>query len=464
MVPCFLICALLAAAPSVPAAPQPAHAFTATMARTIDDLGIRDLHERRAPGLAIAIVEDGRVVYARGFGYANVNEKTHFDPDTQSHAGQISRSFTAAAALLLQQDGKLKLDERVGKYLPELTVAKDVTIEQLLHQTSGLVDLAHLPGMPQAQFRTIKVPELIAELNKTTLSAAPGTQFRNNDLNYLIAGLVVQRAAGVPLSDYLQAHIFIPLVMNQTFLDGDTGISPDAARGYTGAPGRFAQTRTYDPAWSLGNADLVTNAYDLAKWDIGMPLLLRVDAVRDMFTASSVSGSTYGLGWTIDSRGGKRYVWQNGEIAGFHAMNAMLPDDHIAVIVLTNTDAERSARVVQPEALAAHILDVIAPPAAAHVEPTIVQRAREWIERLAEHRIDRTQLTPGFSAYLTDDLIAKSNFASLGKVQAIVPIASVAAANGATEYEFLVRFAHEQDHYRFVVTKDGKIDGLGLRP
>ena len=462
MVPCFLLGALLAAVSPVSAAP--AHAFTATMARTIDDLGLRSMHERRAPGLAVAIVEDGRVVYARGFGYANTAARAHFDPETQTYAGQVSRSFTAAAALLLQQDGKLKLDDKVAKYVPELTVAKDVTIEQLLHQTSGLAELSRVSGMPQALYRTIKPADLIAELNKTTALAAPGTQYRNNDVNYLIAGIVVQRASGVPLSDYLQAHIFIPLVMNQTFLAGDTGISPDAARGYTGMPEHFTQTRTYDPAWLLGNADLVTNVYDLAKWDIGMPLLLRVDAVRDMFTVSGVNGASYGLGWTIDSRGGKRYVWQNGEIAGFHAMNALLPDDHIAVIVLTNTDAERSSRVVQPEAFAAHVLDIIAPPTTARVEPAIVQRAREWLERLAEHQIDRTQLTPAFSAYLTDDLIAKSNFASLGKVQAMVPIASVATPGGGTEYEFLVRFAHEQDHYRFGVTKDGKIESLGLRP
>lgn len=434
------------------------------MARTIDELGVRAIRDGRAPGVAIGIVEDGRVVYARGFGYARLGSRAHFDPDTQSYAGAVSRPFTAAALLLLQQDGKLKLDDKVTKYLPDLTVAKDVSIEQLLHQTSGLPDLSRAPGMPQALYRTIRPAEFFAILNKLPMLATPGTQFRNNDVNYRIAGTIVERVAGVPLSDYLQAHIFIPLVMNQTFLAGDTGISPDAARGYTGVPRHFIATKTYDAAWLSGNADLVTNVYDLAKWDIGMPLLLRVDAVRDMYTTSDVTGATYGLGWTIDSRGGKRYVWQNGEIPGYHAMNALLPDDHIAVVVFTNTDAERSPQVVQPETMAARILDIIAPPATAHVEPAIVQRAREWLQRLSDHRIDRTQLTPAFSSYLTDDLIQKSNLASLGKIQTMVPIASVGTKDGGTEYEFLVRFAHEQDHYRFAVTKAGKIDGLWLRP
>jgi hypothetical protein len=214
-----------------------------------------------------------------------------------------------------------------------------------------------------------------------------------------------------------------------------------------------------DPSWLYGDSDLVTNVYDLAKWDIGMPLLLRVDAVRDMFTPSGVNGAPYGLGWTIDSRGGKRYIWQNGEISGYRAMNALLPDDHIAVIVLSNMDSMRDPAVISPEAVAGRILDIVSPPAAARVESAIIGRAREWLERLATHRIDRTQLTPAFSAYLSDDLIARSNFAALGKIEAIIPIASESAENGDTTYEFLVRFTHEQDHYLFTLAKDGKIDG-----
>jgi CubicO group peptidase (beta-lactamase class C family) len=464
MVPCFLLGALLGVATPAGSPVPAAHTFSAAMARTIDDIGVRTIRDGRAPGLAIGVVEDGRVVYARGFGYADTTTHDGFDPSTQTYTGEVTRPFTAAAILLLEQDGKLKLDDKISKYIPELTVGKDVTIEQLLHQTSGLPELTHGAGMPQAMFRTIKPDDFFAEINKSMPLAQPGTKYRVNDINYKLAGIIVERASGVPLSDYLQQHVFIPLVMNQTFLAGDTGISPDAAHGYTGSPHHFAATKTYDPAWLAGNADLVTNVYDLAKWDIGMPLLLRVDAVREMFTTSSVNGALYGLGWTIDERGGKRYVWQNGEIPGYHAMNAMLPDDHIAVIVLSNTDAERSAAVISPEAMAAHILDIVAPPVTAHVESAIVERARDWLERLADHQIDRTQLTPAFSAYLTDDLIAKSNFASLGKVQTIVPIASEAAPGGGTVYEFLVRFAHEQDHYRFSVTKDGKIDGLVLRP
>jgi hypothetical protein len=206
----------------------------------------------------------------------------------------------------------------------------------------------------------------------------------------------------------------------------------------------------------------VTNTYDLAKWDIGLPLLLRVDAEREMFTASGVPGEAqYGLGWVIDQRGGKRYIWHNGEISGYLAMNALLPDDNIAVIVMENTDRFASRRVAAPEAIAADVLDILIPPAAMHVDNAVMEKAREWLARIADKRIDRTQLTPKFSAYLTDELVARSDFAALGKPQALVPIAST-AANDETTYEFLVRFPHEQWRDKLTLTKDGKIDGLVL--
>lgn len=455
--------AVLSAASPSPNAVPPSHTFTAKMANRIDDLGMQVRRDRRSPGLAIAVVEDGRIVYAHGFGYSDLSDRRGVQPETQFYVGGISRQFTAAALLLLQQDGKLKLDDKVSKYVPELTVSPNVTIAQLLQQTSGLPDYTKAPGLKVDLTRTVKLADIIAAVNKMTPAAAPGTKFEYNGLNYMLAGLIIERASGIPLSDYLQQNIFLPLVMNQSFYAGDRGISPSHAVGYTGSPGHFVRAQTWDPAWLFGDAGLVTNVYDLAKWDIGLPLLLRVDAERAMFTPSGAPGEAqYGLGWVIDERGGKRYIWHNGEIAGYLSMNAILPDDNIAVIVLENTDRFTSRRVASPEALAADVLDILIPPAAMHVDNAVMTKAREWLARIADKRIDRTQLTPAFSTYLTDSLVAQSNFAALGKPEALVPIASTAGDNGDVVYEFFVRFPHDHYHYKLTLAKDGKIDGLVL--
>src|SRR5581483_11254862 len=157
-----------------------------------------------------------------------------------------------------------------------------------------------------------------------------------------------------------------PLVMDHTFLAGDTGIAPNRAIGYTKIGTTFVSAKGWDPAWLAGDRGLVTTLYDLSKWDIEMPLLLRVDAMRTMLTPSSAGGAGhYGMGWVVDRRGGQNYMWYAGQVPGFQSMDAMLPDRHIAVIVLTNADALHSSRVASAQQLAARILDIVSPPGAA---------------------------------------------------------------------------------------------------
>jgi D-alanyl-D-alanine carboxypeptidase len=461
------VCAFLAcAALTAPAAAQ-RPAFTAAMSAWIDRLGQYEVRAGRTPGLAIGVVMDGRIVYARGFGDANLAQHLPVDADTQFYIGGVSQQFTAAAMLMLEQDGKIKLDDKIVKYLPELaTVAPEVTIAQLLLQTSGLPDAGSVPGFSADRTREMKIADLLAALDKMKPSAPAGTAYANNDLNYLLAGTIVERAGGVPLSDYLQQHVFLPLVMDRTFLAGDSGISGAHAVGYTlsSASNRFEAARTWDRTWLYGGNGVVSTIYDLAKWDIEMPILLRVDAVRTMFTPNGISKpAQYGMGWVIDRRGGKLFTWYQGQIPGYRAMNALLPDDHIAVIVLANADALHGGRVADPQAIAARILDLVEPPARAHLDNAVLTRAKEWLVRLADRQIDRTQLTAEFSAYLTDSLVARENFAALGKLQAIVPISSATASNGDTVYEFLVRYPHDvQYHYRFGLTKENKIDQIEL--
>jgi CubicO group peptidase (beta-lactamase class C family) len=425
--------------------------LTPALAHRVDAIVETEIHAQRTPGMAVGVVESGRLVYARGFGDANLSRHIPVSPGTQFGIGQISEQFTAAAILLLEQDGKLKLDDPVTRYIPELTVARYVTIRELLDQTSGLPTITNWE-------------HLIAAVNGARPVAPPGTVYAENPLNYLLAAVVVERASGVPISDYVQQHIFLPLVMDGSFFEGDTGISPSRAVGYTLGNGGFAAASAWSTTRLGGDAGIVSDVYDLAKWDIEFPILLRVDAVREMFTPG-LPGSTalHGMAWNIDQRGGRRFVWQNGEIPGYHAMNALLPDDHVAVIVLANADSLHGPSVL-PENVAGRILDMLVPPGAQRVDNAIIARARDWLQRLATGRIDRTQLTPAFSAYLSDRVVREAGIARLGRVLSIVPVSSAPGAHGETTYEFLVLFKNGERHFRFTVTSDGKIDFLSFTP
>jgi D-alanyl-D-alanine carboxypeptidase len=440
---------------------QDAPALPQAVSAQIDRLALDEVHGDRTPGIAVGVVEDGRLVYARGFGFATIVPHVPMTPDTEFYAGGITMEFTAAAILLLSQDGKLKLDDPVTKFVPEFKLGQNVTITQLLTQTSGLPGYA-APGVSTDFTRPMKLATLLAAVDREKSPAPPGTVYQSNPLNYLLAGLIVERASGVPLSDYLEQHVFIPLVMDHTFLAGDSGISPTRATGYTRARTNFVTAPSWDPSWLDGSAGLVTTVNDLAKWDIEMPVLLRVDAVRTAFTPGLTGGPThYGMGWVVDRRGGEDFVWTNGEISGYRSMNALLPGRHIGVIVLSNADALRGS-VTIPEEIGARVLDLLAPPTTANLDNTIITKAKDWLGRLASRDIDRSQLTPAFSAYLSDDLVARENFAALGPLETIVPISSTSESNGDTLYVFLVRYPRVQYRYDFEVAPDGKVDGISL--
>lgn len=457
-----LVVGILAQAQPLVGRSQNVSLLAPNLSAQIDHIALDQIHAGHTPGIAIGVVEDGRVVYARGFGFASLSPHTPMTSDTEFYAGGLAMQFTAAAILLLAQEGKIKLDEPLSKYVPEFKLGANVTIAQLLTQTSGLPVYDGAPGAPPDPTKTVKLAQILGAVDQMKPVAAPGAAYANNPLNYWLAGLVVERASGVTLSDYLEQNIFIPLIMDHSFLAGDSGISPSRAAGYTRTGQTFGAAPAWDPAWLAGDDGLVSTIDDLAKWDIEMPILLRVDAVRTLFTpVGNVGPTKYGMGWVIDRRGGKEFVWANGEISGYRAMNALLPDQHIGVIVFSNADSLHGG-VAIPEAIGARVLDVLAPPTTARLDNAVVGRAKEWLERLAAHRVDRAQLTPAFSAYLTDDLVARANFAGLGRLQTIVPLSSTSETNGDTLYEFLVRYPRAQYHYDFEVAADGRIDGITL--
>lgn len=437
--------------------------FTASMAHRIDALGRAELRARSTPGLAIGVVEDGLLVYARGFGDANLARHTPVQPRTQFFAGGVARAFTAASVLLLAQEKRLSLRDAVTRFVPELRVAKNVTIAQLLEQTSGLPDYRGAPGLADPN-RPMTMTALLAAVDKLPAQAAAGTRFARNDLNYMIAALVVARASGLPFSLYEQTHIFQPLIMSSTLTVGEQGLNAGHALGYTRVGRRFIQTRTWDPSRLFGWADLITDVNDLAKWDIGLPLLLNVNSVREMWSASGNTQSLgHGMGWTLDQRGGHRVVWQRGEVAGYHAMNVLLPGEHAAVIVLANTDGLHSPSTIAPERVAYHILDIVDPLPAAHFGNAIMERAKEWLARIAAVNIDRTQLTPRFSKYLNLAIVEKTHLRSDGPLLSLVPVERF-ERSGDTVYVFDARYRGVTERYDFALTPDGKIDDISFDP
>ena len=191
-----------------------------------------------SPGYALGVVRDGQLVFAKGYGRANLDYNIPITPRTSFHLASLSKQFTAAAVALLVIDGKLTLETPVATYFPEINrFHSDMRIKHLLYFTSGLPEYTSLPrtnGAPWFSFYYFTTDEAIAAtLNAPALEFAPGTRWEYSNVNYMILTKIVEQAGGAPFSAFLQRRIFAPLGMTGSFLDDDTTlVIPNRATGY----------------------------------------------------------------------------------------------------------------------------------------------------------------------------------------------------------------------------------------
>jgi len=235
--------------------------------KTVTDL----LAKSGAPSASVAIVRDGKIVYARAFGNARLDPVMAATPQMRYSIGSISKQFTAAAILLLAEEGKLTLDDKVVRWLPELTRAKDVTIRQLLSMTSGYQDFWPQDYVMPMMMKPVTPQEILTGWAKIPLDFEPGTKWQYSNTNYVIAGMIAEKVAGMPLLDFLRARVFNPLKMTSVsntdeapLGDGD----PMRYLRYAAGPPRVAPKE--GRGWMFAAGELAMTAHDLALWDISV--------------------------------------------------------------------------------------------------------------------------------------------------------------------------------------------------
>ena len=193
--------------------------------REIDNVALDLLKKSGAPSASIAVVKDGKLAYVHAYGMADT--KTHLAAASTMRysVGSISKQFTAAAILLLAEEGKLSLDDKVGRWLPDLTRANEITIRQILSMTSGYQDYWPQDYVMPDMIKPTSAQAILDGWARKPLDFEPGTKWQYSNTNYIIAGLIVEKIAGMPLFDFLQKRIFLPLEMKSVF-DSDAAALP----------------------------------------------------------------------------------------------------------------------------------------------------------------------------------------------------------------------------------------------
>ncbi|MEP7086142.1 MAG: serine hydrolase domain-containing protein [Gemmatimonadota bacterium] len=449
------------------ATPLRAHAqgANARLFALVDSIAGAVLASTGVPSATVAVVTHGQLAYAQAYGAAKLEPHLAAKPDMRYGIGSISKQFTAACVLLLQQDGKLKLDDPVSKYLPGLTRGNEVTIRQLLSHTSGYQDFWPQDYVPPAMEKAISPQGILDHWAKQPLDFDPGTRWQYSNTNFVIAALIVEKASGKPFFQFVHSRILDPLGIT-TAVDfdalGPTAVQPTGYLRYGLGPLRPATST--GAGWMYGAGELAMTASDLAKWDIAMirQSLLEPESYRALQTTvllkSGVSAN-YGLGVDVDMAGGHRTIEHSGEVAGFTAENIVYPDDSAAVIVLTNQDA------VPASALIASAIGRTLFTTEDADTKNRTARARAIFDGLQRGTIDRSQLTEDASAYFSAQALGDFH-STLGPLG--VPTGFVQTAQhergGMLERIYRVTFAGRTLRVWTYELPDGKLEQYQLAP
>jgi CubicO group peptidase (beta-lactamase class C family) len=316
-------------------------------------------------GAVLVAIDDDRLL-DKGYGFANVQAGIANAPKVKFRIGSLTKQFTAAAVLLLQQDGKLSVTDPVSRYIADAPAAwNDITLAELLGHSSGIPDLTQAPDFPIWSRTPHSWPELLARFRDKPLDFQPGSQFEYSSSNYELLGRVIEQVSGKSYGDFLRKRVFEPLRMRDTGLDRDGLALSRRAQGYAIQPGGAltpAPSSSMSVAWSAGA--LYSTSEDLLRWEQGLfgGRLLSVASLKQMTTPGL---GDYGMGVGVKTADGLKVIVHGGAIEGFHSFLIYVPQHRLTVIVLSNVEGPSPDRLAgQLGAIAIGQSNVLSPIAA----------------------------------------------------------------------------------------------------
>jgi len=305
------------------------------------------------PGASVVVIRDGRVVVRRAYGMADLERRVSDAPETDYRLASVSKQFTAMAVMLLAKDGKVRYDQPVRDFLPELPAAtRAVTVRHLLNHTSGLWDYEDL--VPESRTTQLDDRDVLALLEtKDSLYFPAGSEYRYSNSGYVLLGMIVARVSGMTLPAFLRARIFEPLGMHASVahVEGSDTV-PRRAYGYSPSAGTFVQTDQSVTSATLGDGGIYTNIDDMVRWDQALYGTELVDAATLELATTPPQlpgGATtqYGFGWFVDTYRGEKRWRHTGETSGFRNAIQRFPGRRLTVIVLTNRSSGEPAAIAE---------------------------------------------------------------------------------------------------------------------
>ena len=423
------------AAPSAPdAAPAPVTTPAVARAPELASLSPADLDRyvaaiveaQHAVGVTVGVMHQGQVIFAKGYGTANVAAKTPVAPDTLFAIGSVTKQFTCAVALQLQQEGKLSFDDPVAKYAPALTRAADITVRDLAGMVSGYRDYYPLDFVDRPMATARPSAAIITEFASRPLDFAPRSRYSYSNTGYLLLGRIVELAGGEPFAAALERRLIAPLGLRHTRYEPARG-GPGMAEGYTPLGlGPVEPAIPEGAGWIGAAGGLWSTPTDLLAWDLALmdgkvlaPASWAVMTTPRTLTDGRSSG--YGCGQSIRDRGPVLVVQHGGGVSGFGSRNAFIPASRSGVAVIANVDWAGGVL----DAIESAVLAKLMPAADAPVVtgPRATEVALQLLAQIRAGGVDRRLLGDEYSAFLTPERLAvmSQSLVAAGEVSDVVP-------------------------------------------
>lgn len=445
----------------------PAAAQDATTAK-VDEFINAEMRRQKIPGVSLAVIRDGRVAYAKGYGYANVEHQAPVKPETIFQSGSVGKQFTSMAVMMLVEEGKLGLDDKISKFFadapPEWAA---ITVRHLLTHTSGMTDYPK-----DFDFRAdYTEDDIYKRVKAAPLAFKPGEKWAYSNLGYVTLGILINRVTGKFYGDFLKERVFNPLGMTTARIISEADIVPNRAAGYVLAKGELKNQSWVSPSLNTtADGALYLSALDMAKWEAALNggKLLQKAGYDAMWTPVKLNdGKThpYGFGWMLADVNGKRLIEHGGAWQGFKAVISRYPEDRMAVVVFANLINANEGR------LARGVLEIyhpqLAPPAAKAIEdaePDVTTLLTEVLRKTVGGGLTPEPFTPEAAGPILQASTQAAEFLkTLGALNK-VELLERREQGEARLYRYRLTYANATLLGLMSLTKDGKIAGLQLRP
>jgi D-alanyl-D-alanine carboxypeptidase len=452
---------LIALAAALPYSAALTQQLTPSDRAKIDSAATSVLASTGAPGASIAVVRGGQIVYEKAYGDGRVEPRTPATSAMRYSIGSVSKQFTATALLLLAEEGKLSLDDKVAKWLPDLTRANEISVRQLLSMTAGYQDYWPQDYVFTDMLRPTTAEAILQRWAKKPLDFDPGTKWQYSNTNYVIAALVVEKVSGMPLMDFMWRRIFQPLGMTSV-ADFNAGplTASDAGAYLRNALGPFRAAPKEGKGWLFGAGQLAMTAHDLAVWNVAVmnrSLLKSAsykEQQRDMLLENGTS-TRYGLGVGVSAPSGRRRVAHGGAVSGYTTTNEIYPEERAAIVVFTNIYPGAAGASGQ---IAGRIAEVIFAQADS-ASVAARDQARRIYDGLVKGQIDRSLFTADANAYFSEQVLG-DYASSLGPLGAPSQFSAGGESlrGGMTIRSYRIRAGNVVMDLTTMTLPDGKID------